>query len=274
MAMPSFKPVRSVVRALEVLSLINRDRGSTIADLHRDIGLPKPTLVRLLETLAAVGYVAKDPGRNEYRVTHLVERLSVGFYGSPLIVEAARDDALDLTRRLKWPITVAILDNDAMVVLYSTVPESPIAPGRPPAFSRYRLLTRAHGLSFLAFCSDEQRELIVASLVKSQHPEDRIANAPANIARLIAQTRKLGYAFRDPRVEPKLSSSMAVPIMAEGEPIGSLGLTYYTSAMGRAAAARRYVPELQKAARSIERRIEELSRPRRAVTKGKERAER
>ena len=137
--MPSFKPVRSVVRALEVLSLINRDRGSSIAELHRDSRLPKPTLVRLLETLCAAGYVAKERGRKEYRVTYLVERLSVGFYGSPLIVEAARADALDLTQRLKWPITVAVLDNDAMVVLYSTVPESPMAPGRPPAFSRYRL---------------------------------------------------------------------------------------------------------------------------------------
>ena len=262
--MPSFKPVRSVIRALEVLSLINRDRGSSITELHRDTALPKPTLVRLLETLSAAGYVAKDKGRKEYRVTHLVERLSVGFYGSPLIVEAARLDALDLTKRLKWPITVAVLDNDAMVVLYSTVPESPISPGRPPAFSRYRLLTRAHGRAFLAFCSDEQRELIVASLLKSKHPEDCLANSPDNIARIITQTRKLGYAFRDPRVEPRLSMSLSVPIVARGEAIGSLGLTYYTSAMRQAAAARRYVPELQKAARSIERKIEELSRPRRS----------
>ncbi len=270
--MPSFKPVRSVVRALEVLSLINRDRGSSIADLHRDIGLPKPTLVRLLETLSSVGYVAKDRGRKEYRVTHLVERLSVGFYGSPLIVEGARSDALDLTRRLKWPITVAVFDNDAMVVLYSTVPESPIAPGRPPAFSRYRMLTRAHGRAFLAFCSKEQRELIVASLLKSKHPEDRLgnSNSPASIARIIAETRKQGYAFRDPRVEPRLSSSLSVPIMASGEAIGSLGLTYYTSAMTRAEAARRYVPEMQNAARSIEKRIEELSRPRRISSKNKE----
>jgi IclR family mhp operon transcriptional activator len=262
--MPSFKPVRSVVRALEVLSLINRDRGSSIAELHRDVGLPKPTLVRLLETLASAGYVAKDKGRKEYRVTHLVERLSVGFYGSPLIVEAARDASLDLTRRLKWPITVAVLDNDAMVVLYSTVPESPIAPGRPPAFSRYRLLTRAHGRTFLAFCSDEQRELIIASLLKSKHPEDRLANSPESIARIITQTRKLGYAFRDPRVEPRLSMSLSVPVLARGEAIASLSLTYYASAMKRAEAARRYVPELQQAARAIEKKVDELSRPRRS----------
>lgn len=261
--MPSFKPVRSVIRALEVLSLINRDRGSSIAELHRNVGIPKPTLVRLLETLSTAGYVTKDKGRKEYRVTHLVERLSVGFYGSPLIVEAARDAALDLTQRLKWPITVAILDNDAMVVLYSTVPESPMSPGRPPAFSRYRLLTRAHGKAFLAFCSDEQRKLIVASLLKSKHPEDLLANSPQNINRIIAQTRKLGYAFRDPRVEPRISMSLSVPILARGEAIASLSLTYYASAMKQATAAQRYVPELQEAARSIERRVEELSRPRR-----------
>lgn len=261
--MVSFNPVRSVIRALEVLSLINRDRGSSIAELHKNTGLPKPTLVRLLETLVTAGYVAKDRKRSEYRVTHLVERLSVGFYGSPLIVQAARADALDLTERLKWPITVAVLDNDAMVVLYSTVPESPISPGRPPAFSRYRLLTRAHGLAFLAYCSEEQRKLVIASLVKSNHAEDRLANSPSNIARLIAQTRRLGYAFRDPRVEPKISMSLSVPLISRGEAIGSLGLTYFASAMKPAEAARRYVSEMQRAARSIEQRIEELSRPRR-----------
>ncbi|HWL05315.1 MAG TPA: helix-turn-helix domain-containing protein [Xanthobacteraceae bacterium] len=260
--MSSFSPVRSVTRALELLSLLNRDRGSSIAELHMETGLPKPTIVRLLETLVDTGYVAKDPGRAEYRVTNSVERLSAGFYGSPLIVQAARDAALDLTRRLKWPITVAVFDNDAMVVLYSTVPESPISPGRPPAFSRYRMLTRAHGISFLAFCSEEQRELIVSSLLKSKHPEDRLANSPAMIARLISEARKHGYAFRDSRVDPKISSSMAVPLVLNGEAIGSLGLTYFTSALSRAQAIERYVPELQKAATSVEDKIRLLMRGR------------
>ena len=74
---------------------------------------------------------------------------------------------------------------------------------------------------------------------------------------MIAQTRKLGYAFRDPRVEPRLSMSLSVPIMARGDAVGSLSLTYYSSAMKQATAARRYVPEMQAAARSVERRIEE-----------------
>ena len=260
--MTSFTPVRSVLRALEVLSFVSRDRGSSIADLHLQTGLPKPTLVRLLETLSSAGYVAKDVGRAEYRVTHLVEHLSAGFYGSPLIVQAAREDALDLTQRLKWPITVAVLDNDAMVVLYSTVPESPMSPGRPPAFSRYRLLTRAHGKTFLAFCSEEQRKLIVSSLRKSEHPEDKLANSPASIARIIAQTRELGYAFRDPRVEPKISSSLAVPLVVRGEAIGSLGMTYFASAVRPSEAVRRYVPELKKAAKSIESKVVELSQAR------------
>ena len=260
--MASFTPVRSVLRALEVLSLLNRDRGGSIANLHAETGLPKPTLVRILETLACAGYVAKEPGQAEYRVTSMVERLSAGFYGSPLIVEAAREDALDLTLRLKWPITVAVLDNDAMVVLYSTVPESPMSPGRPPAFSRYRILTRAHGKAFLAFCSDEQRKLIVASLRKSTNEEDKLANSPASIARIISDARKLGYAFRDPRVEPKISNSLAVPLVVRNEAVGSLGMTYFSSAVRPAEAVRRYVPELQRAAKSIEKKIEWLSRSR------------
>ena len=57
--MSSFVPVQSVLRALDLLAEVNRTSLATVGDLHRRTGLPKPTIVRLLETLMAAGYVVR-----------------------------------------------------------------------------------------------------------------------------------------------------------------------------------------------------------------------
>ncbi|WP_368855524.1 helix-turn-helix domain-containing protein, partial [Escherichia coli] len=46
-----------MVRALNLLVEVNRAGLTTVGDLHRRTRLPKPTIVRLLETLVAAGYV-------------------------------------------------------------------------------------------------------------------------------------------------------------------------------------------------------------------------
>src|SRR5512138_1410532 len=56
----SYPPVESVRRALEVLRTLNRLRIGTVSKLHAETGLPKPTVVRMLDTLIADGYVARD----------------------------------------------------------------------------------------------------------------------------------------------------------------------------------------------------------------------
>src|SRR5690606_18575917 len=78
-AMSSYAPVTSVMRSLELLAILNRQRISTIEHMHRLTSLPKPTIVRLLETLMAAGYVARDVRGKGYQVTSQVNALSCGF---------------------------------------------------------------------------------------------------------------------------------------------------------------------------------------------------
>ena len=59
--MASFPPVQSVVRAIELLQALNRQPVSTIDVLHRQTGFPKPSIVRLLQTLESKGLVRHAP---------------------------------------------------------------------------------------------------------------------------------------------------------------------------------------------------------------------
>src|SRR5262249_61180591 len=107
---PSVDPnVQSVRRALHLLAEMNRQRLTTVRYLHAATGLPKSTIVRLLRTLAAAGYVANDKRQGGYLVTSHVQSLSCGYHGDPLLVEAGRPWAVEFTRRPRWAIAIAAL---------------------------------------------------------------------------------------------------------------------------------------------------------------------
>src|SRR5918999_872484 len=143
--MPSFPPVRSVERALGLLVELNTQRVTTIGELHQRTGLPKPTIVRLLETLIAAGFVSSDRRLGGYQVTSRVSALSSGYHGAPMVIEAARPWAIDITRKLKWPVSVALLEKDAVVVRFSTIPDSPMSPFHATINMRLSLISRGLG---------------------------------------------------------------------------------------------------------------------------------
>src|SRR5690606_22855735 len=92
---------------------------------HTETGLPKPTIVRMLETLIAEGYVARDNMCGGYHVTHMVRELDAGYEGIAELIEVARPFAIDLTTRIKWPTAIGIYDGDAMAIHFWTGTISP-----------------------------------------------------------------------------------------------------------------------------------------------------
>jgi IclR family mhp operon transcriptional activator len=253
--MPSFPPVQSVERALALLVELNKQRATTIGELHRRTGLPKPTIVRLLETLIGLGYVSSDSRLGGYQVTSQVAMLSCGFHGTTMVIEAARPWAIDLTRKLKWPVGIAALDKDAVYVRFSTIPDSPISPFHATINMRLSLVSRALGRAYLAFCPREERNLLIRMLAASKDPEDRPRELSSIVPGLVKSIRRRGYAERDPRVEPKSSATIAVPIMSEKRVLATIGLTYFRSAVPSGTVPDTLVKPLQEAVRAIEHSI-------------------
>lgn len=245
--------IRAVERAMRVLQEMNLQPISTIAHLHARTGLPKPTLVRILQTMEEAGYVENDPRQGGYQVSGLVTSLSSGYHKEPMVVEAGRPWAIAVTRKYKWPTSIALLDHDAVVVRFSTVAESSISPFHKTVNMRLPLFTRGLGLAYLAFTDVEELNLIVDILKKSDDPENALAHYPDRLKKLLDQIRKAGYATRSSFVEPKNSNTIAVPIFNEdGRVVASLGLTYFTTAFkSEKEACERYVPVLKSASSEI-----------------------
>jgi len=256
----SFHPVQSVVKTLELLAEVNRTSLATVGELHKRTGLPKPTIVRLLETLMAAGYVVRDERMRGYQVTSAVQRLSAGFHGAPLVIEAARPWATALTSQIKWPCAVCLLDRDAVVVRYSTIPDSPISPFHATLGYRLTLGGRALGRAYLLFCPEEERQILRAAMRTSSDPENR-SLTDEDLERMITQARFRGYTDRDSNVEPRNSDTIAVPLMQGERVVATFGVTYFRSVVTTPEDRARIIHPLKKAAANIEAQLEQLSAP-------------
>lgn len=228
--MTEARPVNVVVRALKVLRALNGQPVSSLDTLYKLTGLPKPTLVRLLHTLEADGLVKRAPQYGAWYLTSEVKALSSGYHSEPRIVEASSAIADALTQELRWPVSVAVPDGDAVVVRYSTIPNSPLSFFHSTINMRLSLLDQALGRAWLAFCDAPARDALIALLIQTQpagHPQ---RDRGLEIRHMLDAVRAQGYALRDPRVRPE-SSTIAVPVFDGPRVVASLGLTWFSSAL-------------------------------------------
>lgn len=262
--MASFPPVRAVERAIELLQCLNRQPISTLDLLHRQTGLPKPSLVRLLQTLVGIGLVNHAPQHGSYYLTSAVHTLSSGYHSEPRIIEAAAPIADAFTARFKWPVAVAVFDADAVVVRYSTIAQSPLSLLHSSINMRLSLVSRALGRAYLAFCPRDEQEIILGLLVHSTEEEDKPAQDAVKAMKMLDDTRKQGYAVRNPAVRP-VSNTLALPIFENGRVVASFGLTWFSSALSVKDAVQTLYPEMQAAAEKISVRLKTLDGTRSAA---------
>jgi IclR family mhp operon transcriptional activator len=242
--------VQPVIRSLQILEALNAAGTATLALLHEETGLPKPTLVRLLDTLIAAGHVARLPRRGGYALTERVLRLSSGFRHADRVVEAARPFLSALTAEHKWPVALATFDHDAMLVRLSTRHESPFSTDPDWLNRRLAMLISALGRAYLAFCPDDERELIVSLLKSSRAPANAAARDDKYMAAMIAGIRKRGYATTAP-VRDAPAMGIAVPVMEETRVVAAITMRYIGSTMSEAEAVRRYLAPMHAAAAAI-----------------------
>lgn len=244
--------IRAAERTLQILACLNRRPSSTIQDLHNDTGLPKPTLVRFLKTMVRAGYVTNDQRQAGYQLTALVSSLSSGYHGDPLVIEAGRPWAIQLTRQLHWPVSIAVLDVETVVVRFSTVADSPVSPFHSTINMHLSLFTKALGRAYLAHCDDEQIEAFAVRAERSADPMTaQIAADRDYLNTLVKSIRRAGYALRDMRAEPRNSNTLAVPIFLGGRVRATLGMTFFRSAIKSHDLFRDYAQKLKQVSAQI-----------------------
>jgi IclR family mhp operon transcriptional activator len=252
--MGSFPPVHSVVRAIDLLQALNRQPVSTIDNLHLQTRIPKPSIIRLLQTFMTKGLVRHAPQHGAYYLTSQVRSLAVGYHSEPKIVEAAAPLLDAMTRQVKWPMAIAIPDYHAVFIRYSTVPISPFSLHHSSINMRLSFVSRALGRAFLAFCEPDEQDVILKSLSASTEPEDEPAQNAQAVRLMLAKVRARGYATRDPKVRP-ISNTLALPVYDQSRVVASVGLTFFSSTLKLEQAVKDHLGQLQDLTGEISARL-------------------
>lgn len=248
---PSYPPVESVRRALEILRVVNQLKIATVGEIHAATRLPKPTIVRMLDTLVAEGYVARDNMCGGYRVTRRVQELDSGYEGIAQIIEVARPFAIDLTNRIKWPVGIGTLGRDAMAVHFWTGTISPWVHANTLLGHRPNLVTSAMGRAYLAYCGEAERQAAFQALRESR-PGSFSLEQEEQFNSLLANVRENGYALRSPHTEPRRNTTVAVPIRPGGRVMASITVSFFTSAIPRNRVADTVIEPLKETVRKME----------------------
>ncbi len=247
----SYPPVEAVLRALAVLRAVNKLRIATINAIHAETGITRPTIVRMLETLMFEGYVVRDNMCGGYRVTCRAEDLNSGYTGISRVIEVARPLAIELTRRIKWPIGLGVIDGDAISIQFWTGAISPWAHTNTVLGLRPDLLTSAMGRAYLAFCPQPQFERYMLQFRADparqfDEPEEQ------RFRRLVNRIRADGYATRDPRTKPHRTTTMAMPICERGQVQALISISFFRTAVTRAMIAEQIIAPLRNTTASME----------------------
>lgn len=263
----AFAPVQAVTKALTVLAAVNRGGLSTVGDLHAKTGIPKPTIVRMLQTLIAAGYVNQDAKTRGYHVTSAIEQLSAGFHGAPMVIEVARPYADRLTEEILWPCAICTLDLDAVIVNYSTIANSPVSPFHASLGRRLSLGGRGLGRAYVCFCPPKEQQVLRNIMRSSEDPENNLIDDEA-FAMMVARAHAKGYAERDEHLEPSNSATIAMPIRLGDRVLATCGVTYFRSALKPAESRKIVVEALRSTVELIEARLSAGGYPARPEVSG------
>lgn len=249
------KTIAALQRGLQVLEILREYEPATLDELTRRSGLPKPTVLRILRTLAEshVAYQALSDRRWRLGAQMPVAK---GDTAAVRLAEVAGPVLDRLCRRVLWPSDIGVFREGAVRVLETSRRRSPFLVNRNVTTQRIHVLPSAMGRTILAWSSTAVRARILAEMADRGDGQDRLP-LPEGFEDYLAAIRATGYATRLrgyyvilPR-EGRISA-IAVPVrLGDGE-IAAINLSWLTSAATEADLAAATLGPLRAAAAEIE----------------------
>ena len=237
------------------LEALNRSPISTLGELHKQTGIPKSSLVRLLRALESEGLVAQSSSYSAYRLLGQVTSLSSGFSKQPPIIDIAEEAMIAFTKREGWPLSLGLFEKDAIVVRASTIPYTCLAPVQSSLEVRLSLVGHAHGQLHLAHLPTGEQKRLLEAARRSSEPENAASRDLRVMKQSLIQVRERGYALRNRIFHPQ-SSTLAVAIFEHGQVAASLGLTWLSAAMPLQDVLENYLPQMAAMSALVTRELE------------------
>ena len=241
--------VTALARGLAVLlSLSDKRRRMSIAQVSHLTGIPRAAARRSLHTLAKLGFVAADEARRFYLRPRVLSFSHAYLSASPVAVLA--QPILDrLSERLREACSIGMLDGDEIVYVARSATSRIMSPAlnvgrRLPAYCT------SIGHVLLAHLPPDELDSYLGRARFHAYTQFTPASA-ARVSELLDGVREHGYAFASQLMEPRLST-LAVPVRdAGGHCVAGINVIVQGRPMTEAEMAERFLQPMQESAMEL-----------------------
>jgi IclR family pca regulon transcriptional regulator len=241
--------VTALARGLAVLlSLSDKKRHMSIAQVSHRTGIPRAAARRSLHTLSKLGFVAADDTRRFYLRPRVLS-ISHGYLSaSPLAILA--QPILDrLGESLREGCSLATLDGDEIVYLARSATSRVMSPAMN-AGRRLPAYCTSIGHAILAHLPQDELNEYLARV--RFHPYTAYTPSSTDaLLTLLTAVRESGFAFASQMMEPRLCT-LAVPVRdAGGNYVAGINVILQGRLVTRNETAERFYHPLQQAAMEL-----------------------
>lgn len=215
--------IDALARGLDVLSSFSPEKPEwNVTELSATVGIYKSRVHRILDTLAAEGFVERDAATLKYRVGWKVHKLSAAAnaHSDATLIGLARPFLEQLREYTKGAIHIRAIRNGANVIIDALESPLPLRLVRPIG-ERSPIHFGASGKAILAFSSEAMRDVALAGGIDKRFTRRTIVGKDAFL-RELKKVQRQGYAFTDEEAIDGVRSVAAPILGADGYAIAAI----------------------------------------------------
>ena len=230
------KTINALERGLAVLRSLEEDTGKSLAEIHQATGIPKASLLRILETLEKNRFAWRAIGDGRYRRSISLAARRRQDETITRIAEIAAPYLEQLQRKVIWPSDILVYRDGNLQLVETSRRHSNLGLQVYRIGFRVDMFLSAPGRAYLAFCPEAERQAILSRAAEQPPTTARSRAVLANeLADVLAETRRLGYASRDPlfggseadiREFDDGLDAIAVPIRRDAQVLACMNLVW------------------------------------------------
>ena len=190
----TLEPIQSVERAFQLLSALSRNGEMSLAELHKELGVGKASVLRLAYTLTVNGYIDKDPTTGNYSLTLKTYQIGAGAVQHKSKLALINSTLTELHQKTGRIAQFSVEDNGMLLCLQSVGGETAFLSAYTNGGYRSPLYCTSAGKAILATKSNNQ----IMNDWDSYHVKPYTPNTHTNVQDLlqdIAAIRRRKYAL-------------------------------------------------------------------------------
>lgn len=250
---PSSTMVTPLARGLSILSVFGPGHAWLgNLEIAHATGIPAPTVLRLLRSLVALGYLHHDKASRKYSLAAASLALGYAAVSDPDLQRVAAIEMRKFAEATDTCVLLGTRDRSDILILDVQIGSRVVLNLQLQPGMRMHIAYSLMGWSLLAVLPESERSYLLSEL--ERRPDDNWPTIGRRMHEKIAQVRELGFGMLHGEWEQELAC-VATPLVLPDRPPLVLGCVGRTARLAQARIERELGPRLVAIAQTLRDRV-------------------